>query len=119
VPEDEACSFCRKPASEIGPIVEGAGTGSERVFICRSCAELAIEILDQELSRRGTKPARMSRLTGEMIDIGTKALDHFEALSKQRELTEIELERKRRLEADLERMKSEGPWRDSRSLPSG
>ncbi len=116
MPEDEACSFCRKPPSETGPIVEGAGTGSGRAFICRPCAELAIEILDQELRRRGGKPATMSRLTGDMIDICTKALEHFEVLSRQRELTEIERERKRKVEADLERLKSEGPWGGSDGL---
>ena len=52
----------------------------------------------------------MSRLTGDMIDICAKALEYFEALSRQRELTETELERKRKVEADLERLKSEGPW---------
>jgi ClpX C4-type zinc finger len=112
VAKEEACSFCRKPLSETGPIVEGAGTGSGRVFICRPCAELAIEILDQELRRRGGKPAKVSKLTGDMIDIFTKALEHFEALSKQRELTDIELERKRKVEADLASLKSEGPRRD-------
>jgi hypothetical protein len=113
VPKEESCSFCRKPLSETGPIVEGAGTGSERVFICRPCAELVIEILDEKLRRRGGKPAKMSKATGEMIDICIKALEHFETLSKQRGLTENELERKRRVEADLERLRSEGGWGSS------
>jgi ClpX C4-type zinc finger len=108
VSKEESCSFCRKPLSETGPIVEGAGTGSGRVFICRPCAELAIGILiDEDLRRRGEKPVMMAQLTREIIDICTKALEHFEALSKQRALTEVELERKRRLEADLERLRSE------------
>jgi hypothetical protein len=48
----------------------------------------------------------MSKLTGDMIDICTKALERFETLSKQRELTEIELERKQKVEADLQRLRS-------------
>jgi hypothetical protein len=77
---------------------------------------LAIEILDQELRRRGGKPAKMSKLTRDMIDVCTKGLEHFEALSKQRELTEIELERKRKVDAERERLKSEGPWGGSDEL---
>jgi superfamily II helicase len=111
VPKDEACSFCQKPPNEVGPIVEGPGTGNGSVFICRDCAELAIEILDQELRRRGGKPAKMSKLTRGMIDVCTKGLEHLEALSKQRELTEIELERKRKVEAERpSRINFQVPW---------
>ncbi len=69
---------------------------------------MVIEILDQEVSRRSGKPAKLPKLTSEMIDICTKALEHFETLSKQRELTETELERKQRVEAELKTRRSEG-----------
>jgi hypothetical protein len=102
------CSFCRKPPGEVGPLVEGPDTGSGSVFICRACAALTIDIIDDEgRRRRGEKPALMAKLTGELIEIYTKALDRFEALSKQRELTETELEHQQKVEAELERLRSE------------
>ncbi|QEH34203.1 ClpX C4-type zinc finger [Aquisphaera giovannonii] len=107
--KDEYCSFCRQPLGETGPIVEGAGTGGVRVFICRQCAELAIVLLDEEVRRRGEMPTKPSKAEVDMIHVCKVAIEHYEALSRQRQLTEVELERKRRVEADLERLKSEGP----------
>jgi ATP-dependent Clp protease ATP-binding subunit ClpX len=92
------CSFCRKSFRDVGPLAEGPGTGTGSVYICRDCATLVIEVIDhQDRVRRGEAPTRM-----EMIEYFTKALDRLEALSRQRELTEIELDRKQRIEADLE-----------------
>ncbi len=51
------CSFCRKGRSEAEPFVEGPGPGGAGgVFLCRSCAELAISIFDQEQVRHSTGP---------------------------------------------------------------
>jgi ClpX C4-type zinc finger len=111
MPGEGFCSFCEKPASEVGPIVEGPDTGSGSVFICRACAVFIIEILDAAVARRrGEKPAKsatMARLEGDMVDICAKALDRFEALSKQRDLTLIELERKQILEDELKKLRSD------------
>jgi hypothetical protein len=102
------CSFCRKSFLDVGPLVEGPDTGRGSVFICQDCAELAINILENaHRVRRGEKPVLMAKFAREMIELSTKALDHLEVLSKQRELTEIELERKQRVEAELEKLKSE------------
>jgi hypothetical protein len=42
------CSFCRKPAGEVGPIVEGPGN----VYICEECAKLCLSLIDMERRRR-------------------------------------------------------------------
>jgi hypothetical protein len=102
------CSFCRKSFRDVGPLVEGSDTGSGRVFICHDCAELAINILENaHRVQRGEKPVLVAKFAREMIEISTKALDHLEALSKQRALTGIELEHKQRVEAELEKLRSE------------
>jgi putative transcriptional regulator len=78
-------SFCLESLRDAGPLVEGPDTGSGSVFICRACAELAIDILeDATRVRAGQKPTAMAKLEGEIIEVCTKALDHFEALSKQK-----------------------------------
>jgi hypothetical protein len=109
---DACCSFCRKPRSESGPLIEGPETGGVNVYLCRECAELAIHILDEEERRRGLKrgekPTGLKKSTADMIEICARALDHLESLSKQRGLTEVEHEAKRKVEAELERMRSEG-----------
>ena len=43
------CSFCRRSESEAGLLVEGGGPeGGGGVFICRGCAELSLDIFEQE-----------------------------------------------------------------------
>src|SRR5439155_27270392 len=50
---DNACSFCRKKRRDAGPLVEGQGpSGLGGVLICRQCALLCLDILDQEERRR-------------------------------------------------------------------
>lgn len=46
--QNVCCSFCRKTYREAGPLVEGPG----EIFICRSCAELCVNIIDEEHQRR-------------------------------------------------------------------
>jgi hypothetical protein len=93
-------------------MIEGPETGGVNVYLCRECAELAIEILDEEERRRrlkrGEKPAGLKKSTADMIEIRARALDHLESLSKQRELTEVEHETRRTVEAELERMRCKG-----------
>ena len=102
------CSLCLESFRDVGPLVEGPDTGGGSVYICRACAELAIDILEDETRvRAGEKPTSMAKLEGEIIEVCTKALDHFEALSKRRELTEIEMARRQRVEAYLETLRSE------------
>jgi hypothetical protein len=103
VSKDGIYSFCRKPLSETGSIVERAGTGNERVFICRDCAELAIHILDSEAEREREGPQARK---AESIDIASRFLDHLETLSKQRALTEVELRQKQKVEAELKKLRS-------------
>lgn len=108
MPLERVCSFCRKPPNEVGPIIEGPSAGSGSVYICRACAVLAIDILDDEdRVRRGEKSTFVGKFTTEMIEVCTKALGQLEELSRQRELTEIELGSKQRLDAELEKLKSE------------
>jgi len=46
------CSFCRKNFQEVGPLAEGPN----QVFICGDCAQLCIDIIEQERKRRGIDP---------------------------------------------------------------
>ncbi len=46
------CSWCRKPAEEVGPLVEGPGTGAGSVYICEDCARLCLSMIDIERRRR-------------------------------------------------------------------
>jgi ATP-dependent Clp protease ATP-binding subunit ClpX len=42
------CSFCRKPPSDVGPLVEGP----DGVHICGDCSELCLSIVEAERRRR-------------------------------------------------------------------
>jgi ATP-dependent Clp protease ATP-binding subunit ClpX len=44
------CSFCNKDYREVGPLVVGGHVDTVR--ICYSCAELVIQIIDEERERR-------------------------------------------------------------------
>jgi hypothetical protein len=45
---DRNCSFCRKGADDVGPLVEGPGS----VYICGDCVDLCRSTIDQEKWRR-------------------------------------------------------------------
>jgi ClpX C4-type zinc finger len=53
--ETTACSWCQKSFREVGPLVEGPGTGKGSVYICAACAELCLSIFDIESRRREEK----------------------------------------------------------------
>jgi superfamily II helicase len=96
------CSFCGKSEDEVGTLVEGIEMESGNAFICRNCAELALAVFDQiDQRQRGEGPTTM-----EMLEYLKGALDRLMALSKERELTASELERKQEVEADLETLRS-------------
>jgi hypothetical protein len=48
------CSFCGKSSDEVGRMVEGTNQANRRNLerICRDCARMAIDVLDQEAKRR-------------------------------------------------------------------
>jgi hypothetical protein len=54
------CSFCQKPEGETGPLLATMDTKVKRlaVRICRSCAEMAIDTIDQEVLRRDADKPR-------------------------------------------------------------
>ncbi len=43
------CAFCGEPKS---PLVEGVGTAAKGVLICRECAQIAVDLLDEEIRPR-------------------------------------------------------------------
>lgn len=48
------CDFCNKPRKEVGPLVEGPGSeanGNSTCYICRSCLEYGVVIMDKEEKR--------------------------------------------------------------------
>jgi ATP-dependent Clp protease ATP-binding subunit ClpX len=47
-PRQEVCSFCQRPAQEVGPIVEGP---DKAVNICSHCVDLCQKIIRQEQQR--------------------------------------------------------------------
>jgi len=46
-----ACSFCAKPAPEVGKLIAGPG-----IYICDECVRLCNEILDSAAGRPGAEP---------------------------------------------------------------
>ena len=58
-PRTASCSFCRKPYTDVGPLVEGPG----EVTICGECVSLCQAIIDQERRRRDVAPA----VTGQSV----------------------------------------------------
>jgi hypothetical protein len=93
---ERVCSFCKKPPREVGTLVEGSGTGSGSVLICRVCAQLAIDLIDFE--QQGGASGLIAKF---------RELDEFEALSKDRALTGIEMERRQNVESDLRKLRAD------------
>lgn len=55
------CSFCNKPERDTGPLLAKVDRAYKRhaIRICKSCAELAIAVIDNELLRREAERPRV------------------------------------------------------------
>ena len=50
---EKKCDFCGKPSKEIGPLVEGGPSDTDKVYICSDCIEAA----DRVMSKRSSAPS--------------------------------------------------------------
>ena len=50
---EKMCDFCGKPSKEIGPLVEGGPSDTDKVYICSDCIEAA----DRVMSKRSSAPS--------------------------------------------------------------
>jgi ATP-dependent Clp protease ATP-binding subunit ClpX len=50
---EKKCDFCGKPSKEIGPLVEGGPSETDKVYICSDCIEAA----DRVMSKRSSAPS--------------------------------------------------------------
>lgn len=50
---EKKCDFCGKPSKEIGPLVEGGPTDTDKVYICSDCIEAA----DRVMAKRSSAPS--------------------------------------------------------------
>jgi len=69
------CSFCRKSAYHVGPLVEGPPfiEGSGSVYICADCVELCQSIVKQERERRNDQTKDVTALQFSNYPIGLVA----------------------------------------------
>jgi hypothetical protein len=57
-PDDIRCSFCGRSHTDAGLMAEFPDRliRNRRIWICRECATMAVEMIDAEKQRRGESP---------------------------------------------------------------
>jgi len=58
------CSFCNKTEQQTGPLLAKMDASFKRhpIRICKSCAEMAIEVIDSEVLRRAGERPRLQEI---------------------------------------------------------
>ena len=73
------CSFCRKPESDVGVLVEGATSESEAsALICARCLDLCAKILTNEPTKPEAGIAMTAVPVPERVDLAVKNLSDQE-----------------------------------------
>ncbi len=56
---NKKCDFCGKKSRDVGLLIEGGVKGGPKRYICRSCLELGVSILDKRRTKKSDNKSRL------------------------------------------------------------